>query len=186
MRNFEEDGKPYYDHWSDKYMKLTKDPISGTYNLRLEYGDDMGFNFETIYLRWKLPKGFNVMDTVDRLGGCAFSSSAQNIVIESNNSGLTPLVETTTGHVVPRVHKRDKMYLGLEHSTTMRKSGFVLVGLASEIRKAIKEGMQNPTLVIGAIPEDEITSLAKNEMGIGNQLTGLSAPREGDNIEMRK
>ena len=32
------------------------------------------------------------------------------------------------------------MYLGLEHSTKMRKNGYVLTGLGDALRKAIAEG----------------------------------------------
>jgi hypothetical protein len=45
----------------------------------LNYDDAAGHNFETIYLRWKLPNGMNIMDTIDRLGGYVFSSNATNI-----------------------------------------------------------------------------------------------------------
>lgn len=50
------------------------------------------------------------------------------------------MVETRLGHVVARVHEPGKMYLGVEHSTTNRINGYVLVGLADSIRAAINGG----------------------------------------------
>ena len=132
------ENKPYYDHWSDRYMKLEVNPITNIPRLTLNYVGG-GFNFETIYLKWLLPKGFNVMDTMDRLGGYAFSTTAQNVVIESNNHLVTPIVDISVGHVVTRVDKRNNMYLGLEHSTTKRLNGYVLKTLSSAVQQAIKE-----------------------------------------------
>ena len=157
---------PYYDHWSDRYMQLTRNEVSGIYNLTLKYDEDMGFNFETIYLRWRLPSECRVMDTIDRLGGYVFSATANNVVVEGNNSNMTPIVEVNTGHVVARVHEPGKMYLGLEHSTTMRKSGFVLRGLAAAIRTALSSGQKNPTLTLGAITEAEIVEKSEQKMGV--------------------
>lgn len=166
---------PYYDHWSDRYMKLTRNEVNGIYNLTLTYDEDMGFNFETIYLRWRLPKGCKIMDTLDRLGGYVFSATASNIVVEGNNSNMTPIVDVNSGHVVVRAHKPGKMYLGLEHSTTMRKSGYVLVGLADAIRNALNKGEKNPTVMLGAIAEDEILDEVSEKMA-NSGLISLPAP----------
>jgi hypothetical protein len=137
-------------------MKLERNPDTGLPNLTLTCGSDMGFNFETFYLRWRLPRNFRVMDTIDRLGGYAFTSSASNIVVESTGSNLTPVVDVNPGHVVARVSGPGKMYLGLEHSTTARKGGYVLTALADAIRAARDSGARNPTLEIGAVSEGEI------------------------------
>lgn len=67
---------PYYDHWSDRYMKLEFNEDTKIPRLTLTHDSDSGFNFERIYLRWRLPKGCRIMDTIDRLGGYVFSSTA--------------------------------------------------------------------------------------------------------------
>jgi hypothetical protein len=67
---------PYYDHWSDRYMKLEIDESTKIPRLTLMYDELGGFNFETIYLKWRLPRGCKVMDTIDRLRGYVFSSTA--------------------------------------------------------------------------------------------------------------
>ena len=157
-------GKPYYDHWSDNYMVLGKDNATGVNNLTLKYDSKCGFNFETIFLRWKLPSGFNVMNTLDRLGGYLFMSTASNVVVTCNNKNVTPIVQVQEGHVVARVHEPKKMYLGAEHTTSLRKSGFVLVGLADAIRQAIQSGDKNPTIVHGALSEGEIKEKASETM----------------------
>ena len=118
LRDGESKNKPYYDHWSDKYMKLKFDEDTGVPRLTLKYDQDCGFNFETIYLKWKLPIGFNVMDTLDRLHGCVFSSTAYNVTVDSNNSFATPMLDIRKGYVTTRVKRINRMYLGLEHSTT--------------------------------------------------------------------
>lgn len=41
--------------------------------------------------------------------------------------------------MVARVPEKGTMYLGLEHSTTRRESGYVLVGLGEALRNALKE-----------------------------------------------
>lgn len=48
-------------------------------------------------------------------------------------------MEVNVGHVMARVRDVGKMYLGLEHSTTMRKGGHVLKSLTSLIQGAISE-----------------------------------------------
>lgn len=48
-----------------------------------------------------------------------------------------PEVETTLGHVVVRVKKVNEMHIGLEHSTTKRMNGYVILNLASEIKNAL-------------------------------------------------
>jgi len=72
-------GYPYYDHWSDRYMKLEFNKDTGIPRMTLTYDPRAGFNFETVYLKWRLPAGCRIMDTVDRLMGYVFSSSAQNV-----------------------------------------------------------------------------------------------------------
>lgn len=138
--------KPYFDHWSDSCMKLEVDETTGIPRLTLKFNPEIGFNFETIHLRWVLPKGCRIMDTVDRLGGYVFSSKASNVVVSCGNSNVSPNVETNTGHVVVRVNRPDRMYLGLEHSTTQRMNGYVISNLADEIRNALLRGERNPTL----------------------------------------
>jgi hypothetical protein len=73
------------------------------------------------------------------------------------------MVETRLGHVVARVHEPGKMYLGVEHSTTNRINGYVLVGLADSIRAAINGGQKNPTIERHAISEDTLRRHAKNK-----------------------
>ena len=73
--------EPYYDHWSDEFIKMEYNSSTNTYRLTLTWdsknnSENPGYNFETLYLRWKLPKGFKVMDTIDRLRGYVFSSTA--------------------------------------------------------------------------------------------------------------
>ena len=142
---------PYFDHWSDKNMKIEFDPTTGTPRLTLTFPDG-GYNFDTIYLRWRLPKGCRIMDTMDRLGGYVFSSTASNVVVDCGNPMAVPEVDTSVGHVVVRVKKPGSMYLGLEHSTTKRMNGYVITNLADEIKKALSRGDFNPTLdvAIGA------------------------------------
>ena len=184
LRNWEDGGSPYYDHWSDRYMKLEKDETTGRYAMTLTYGP--GFNFETVYLKWRLPSGCRVMDTIDRLGGYVFSSTAQNIVVDCNSSSAAPIVDVRQGHVTARVHKPNKMYLGIEHGTKIRKSGFVLIGLADAIKTAIRErGEKNPTIKYGAIPEDEIAGMAAEKL-IDASTTGLAAPRKADSKKKKK
>lgn len=146
------DGWPYYDRWSDRHMKLDLNPDTGNPRLTLKWDADCGFNFETIYLRWILPKGCRIMDTVDRLGGYVMSSTADNIVSSTSNVRTTPKFEVKVGHITARVHGQKKMYLGLEHSTTARKSGYVLTGLADAVRNAI---------LSNAITEDDIKNKVK-------------------------
>ena len=150
-------GKPYYDHWSDRYMNLEFDNPTGVPRMTLTYGDSGGFNFETVYLRWRVPSGCKVMDTVDRLGGYLFSSTARNVNVEISDGQMVSEVKVTPGYVRTRVHEPGKMYLGLEHSTTMRKNGYVLVGLASAIASAIGQGEKNPTFTgNNVVSEDEL------------------------------
>lgn len=130
--------KPYYDRWSDRYMKMKRNQ-DGTYRFTLTYDEDCGFNFETIYLRWRLPVGFKVMDTIDRLGGYMFSSTARNVVVVPNNTSIPTDLDVITGHVVGRVQERDTMYLGMEHSTKKRMNGYILNSLSEMITNAIKE-----------------------------------------------
>lgn len=98
-------GKAYYDHWSDSYMKLDFNEETKVPRLTLTYNPEAGYNYETIYLRWKLSRGCRIMDTIDRLGGYVFSSTAGNIVADCNNNSVTPDFQVTTGHVVARVHE---------------------------------------------------------------------------------
>lgn len=137
--------EPYYDHWSDNNMSLHFDEVSGIPRLTLTYPDG-GYNFDTIYLRWKLPKGCAIMDTLDRLGGYVFSSTASNVVVDCGSTMSIPDVDTTIGHIVVRVKRPDTMYLGLEHSTTKRMNGYVISNLADEIKNALLRGDFNPTL----------------------------------------
>ena len=175
LRNGEFNGKPYYDHWSDRYMKLSVDENTGTPRMTLTYDNDCGYNFETIYLKWRLPTGFNVMDTIDRLGGYVFSSTAYNVTVDSNNSFVTPVLDIHKGFVTTRVKRIGRMYLGLEHSTTQRKNGFVLTGLRTAILNAISAGNRNST-IYNAIPEDDIVSDAQRITG--RVTYDLAAPRE--------
>ena len=123
-------------------MKLEVDDITEIPRMTLMYDELNGHNFETIYLRWKLPAGCRIMDTIDRLGGYVFSSTAANIMADCNSSRTTPKFNVTLGHVVVRVHEpqkdgeRGKMYLGMEHSSTRRQNGYVLKGLAESIEAA--------------------------------------------------
>lgn len=133
LRNRGDNNLPYYDHWSDRYMKLEINPVTNIPRLTLIWDDDCGFNFETVYLRWRMPRGFRIMDTIDRLMGYAFSSTAENVVVKCNNEMNVPDIEVVKGHVVPRVESRGRMYLGMEHSTTMRRNGFVLKGLKDAV-----------------------------------------------------
>ena len=137
--------EPHYDHWSDRNMKLEVNPTTNIPRLTLSFPDG-GYNFETIYLRWKLPEGCRIMDTLDRLGGYVFSSTANDVVLDCGTSTVVPDVETTIGHIVVRVKKPGVMYLGLEHSTTKRMNGYVISNLADEIKKALNYGDFNPTL----------------------------------------
>ena len=137
--------EPHYDHWSDRNMKLEVNPTTNIPRLTLTYQDG-GYNFETIYLRWRLPRGFGVMDTIDRLNGYVFGSTASNVVVDCGNSMAVPEVESTIGHVVVRTKRPETMYLGLEHSTTRRMNGYVITNLANAIHEALKQGEFNPTL----------------------------------------
>lgn len=145
------EGKPYYDHWSDRYMTLQPNKSTGVPRLTLRWDENCGYNFENIFLRWRLPAGFRMMDTVDRLLGYTFSTSAENIDLKCNSSLNQPQVEVTVGHVVPRIEDIGKMYLGLEHSTTMRKNGFVLKNLEDAVMDAL-------------IEEDEIFDATRNRL----------------------
>lgn len=127
---------PYYDHWSDRNMKLEVDPKTGVPRMTLDF-TDAGRNFETIYLKWRMPRGFRAMDTIDRLQGYAFSSTAANVTVDCGSVLATPDVETTTGHVVLRTKRPGEMSLGLEHSTTARLNGYVVNNLADQIRQAL-------------------------------------------------
>lgn len=135
----DKNGKPYYDHWSDRYMKIEFNETTRVPRLTLKWDSDCGFNFETIYLRWRLPAGFRIMDTIDRLMGYSFSTSAENIEVKCNSSANQPQIDVAVGHVVPRVPEMGTMYLGLEHSTSMRRNGYVLKGLGELMTNAIKE-----------------------------------------------
>lgn len=157
--NRDSEKHPHYDRWSDRHMGFDVNPMTKVPRITLKYGD-AGFNFETIYLRWLLPKGCRIMDTMDRLCGHVFSSTAANITTISESAAI-PKVEVKAGHVVARVAEPGKMYLGLEHSTTARKSGYVLTGLADAIRQAIVNADRNPTLVNNAITEEEIRGKVK-------------------------
>ena len=85
LRNGGDGNKPHYDHWSNNNMKLVVDPVTEIPRMTLMF-DGENYNFETIYLKWKLPAGFNAMDTIDRLGGYAFSSTIDNISVDYNDS----------------------------------------------------------------------------------------------------
>ena len=138
--------KPYYDHWSDSNMQLVVDENTGTPRLTLTFNEDADFNFETIYLKWVLPRGCRIMDSIDRMGGYVFSSTPMNIVADCGNAAVVPNIETSTGHIVARVKRPNRMYLGLEHSSTQRMNGYVISNLAEEIHKALLRGEKNPTL----------------------------------------
>ena len=153
LRNGLKDRKPYYDRWSDRYMKIEVDEYTRIPRMTIRYDERCGFNFETIYLKWKLPKGCKLMDTIDRLGGYVFSSTASNVVAVCNNSSSLPEFDVQIGHVVARVNEPGKMYLGLEHSTTQRQNGYVLTGLAESIREALAIGYENPTTNSHAVEE---------------------------------
>ena len=132
-------GKPYYDHWSDRYMKLETNKSTGVPRLTIRWDENCGYNFENVFLRWRLPTGFRMMDTVDRLLGYTFSTSAENIHLTCKSSLNQPQVEVKIGHVVPRVESIGNMYLGLEHSTTLRRNGYVLKNLSSVVMNALIE-----------------------------------------------
>ena len=157
--NRDSERHPHYDRWSDRHMGFDVNPMTKVPRITLKYGD-AGFNCETIYLRWLLPKGCRIMDTMDRLCGHVFSSTAANITTISESAAI-PKVDVKAGHVVARVAEPGKMYLGLEHSTTARKAGYVLTGLADAIRQAIVNADRNPTLVNNAITEEEIRGKVK-------------------------
>ncbi len=126
----------HYDRWSDRCMELKVDPTTKIPRMTLTWDEGCGYNFETVYLKWRVPKGFNAMDIMDRLQGYAFSSTAENVVVDCHNPSSHPM-EIVPGRIVMRVPKKGEMYLGLEHSTTHRKNGFVLKGLASTLKEAI-------------------------------------------------
>ena len=161
LRNGDDRMKPYYDRWSDKYMTLETNPETGTPRITLKYDKDCGFNFETIYLRWKLPRGCKVMDTIDRLGGFVFGSTAQNLVAVCNNNSTISEFNVKTGHVTARVKGPGSMYLGIEHSSTKRMNGYVITGLADSIRHALTHGASNPTLD-NAITEMDLKNNAQS------------------------
>lgn len=146
--------EPHYDHWSDRNMSIEVNEVTKTPRLTLTFPDG-GYNFETIYLRWRLPKGCRIMDIMDRLQGYVFSSTANDVVVDCGNPIAISEVETTVGHIVVRVKRPGTMYLGLEHSTTKRMNGYVIANLAEEITKALKFGDFNPTLDV-SIEEDEV------------------------------
>jgi len=90
---------------------------------------------------------------------------------------MAPDVDVNVGYVTARVHQPGKMYVGLEHSTTMRKNGYVLVGLKDAIIDALNSGNSNPTLTDFAIPEDDIRDAARNELKpYDGSMPGLAAP----------
>lgn len=93
-----------------------------------------------------MPRGCRIMDTMDRLQGYVFSSTAHDVVVDCGNPMTIPQVNATIGHVVVRVKKPGAMYLGLEHSETKRMNGYVIANLASEIKNALLRGDFNPTL----------------------------------------
>lgn len=159
-------GYPQYDHWSDRYITLEVNKDTGIPRMTLTYDPQAGFNFERIYLKWRLPAGCRVLDTLDRLGGYVFSSTAQNVVAECNSNSVTPMFNVSTGYVTARVHRPGEMYLGLEHSTKMRKNGYVLTGLADAIRDALFAGEANPTLRHFTITENELRAEAGKKMNI--------------------
>ena len=103
----------YYDHWSDEFMKMEYNESTHTYRFTLTWDSKdnpelPGYNFETMYLRWKLPKGFKVMDTIDRLGGYVFSSTAQNVEFECNDDAAHMNLNIIKGYVTSRVQSRVK------------------------------------------------------------------------------
>ena len=105
LRNWVEDpeagnGKPYYDHWSDRYMTLDTNPITGNPRITLRYDEDSGHNFSNVYLKWKLPKGMKVMDIIDRLGGYLFGSTASNIDVKCNNDSVICSSLTCCGKIL--------------------------------------------------------------------------------------
>ena len=138
MGLLDENGKHHYDRWSDDHMSLKWDSDRNVYRMTLRFGDG-GFNFETIYLKWCMPSGFSIMDTIDRLGGHAFRTTAQNCTAICNEDSTSVDFNVRTGKVAARVPERKEMYLGLEHSTTKRLNGYVLVGMADLLENAIKE-----------------------------------------------
>jgi hypothetical protein len=46
-----------------------------------------------------------------------------------HNTLVAPEIKTKIGHIVVRTPSKGNMYLGVEHSTTVRKNGYVLLGL---------------------------------------------------------
>lgn len=168
--------EPHYDHWSDNNMKLHFDDTTGVPRLTLTYPNG-GYNFDTIYLKWKLPKGCRIMDTLDRLRGYVFSSTASNIVADCGNPMVLPEIETTIGHIVVRVKKIGTMYLGREHSTTKRMNGYVISNLASEIKNALLRGDFNPTL------DTTITNLQKQKRNVTFDGNGGKFPDSGETIK---
>jgi hypothetical protein len=86
------------------------------------------------------------MDSIDRLQGYVFGSTAHDVVVDCGSTTVVQQVDATVGHIVVRVKKPDTMYLGLEHSTTKRMNGYVIANLASEIQAALLRGDFNPTL----------------------------------------
>lgn len=145
--------EPHYDRWSDRNMSIEVNEVTKIPRLTLTFPDG-GYNFETIYLRWRLPKGCRIMDIMDRLQGYVFSSTANDVVVDCGNPIAVSEVETTVGHIVVRVKRPGTMYLGLEHSTTKRMNGYVIANLAKEIKNALMLGDFNPTLDV-SIEEDE-------------------------------
>lgn len=119
-------------------MKISDNTSSGMKNITLTF-EGSGYNFETIWLRWKMPRAFRIMDTIDRLGGYAFAAKAKNVVATMHNTLVAPEIKTRIGHVVVRMKEKGDMYLGMEHSTSQRKNGYVLMGLSHAVANAIKE-----------------------------------------------
>jgi len=79
--------------------------------------------------------------------GYVFSSTMQSLSVDSNNSQVVPVVEASIGHVTVRVHEPEKMYLGLEHSTTHRTSGYVIKGLSDAIRQVLASAITEGEMV---------------------------------------
>jgi hypothetical protein len=71
--------------------------------MTIAYDPRAGYNFETVYLRWKLPAGCRIMDTIDRLGGYVFSSTAHNVQISYAGDEPQADVDVNVGYVTARV-----------------------------------------------------------------------------------
>lgn len=105
------------------------------------------------------------MDTIDRLGGYLFSSTAHNVKLKCNDDNVNLKLNVQKGYVTARMSGRvkyemhsdengyqyeqgrtsvsepGKMYLGLENPTNRRTGGYVLVGLEDAIRTAISHNV---------------------------------------------